>query len=367
MDDSLTERRWSVTNVRAVLPDRVIDDATVVAEDGLIAAVEPAGRRPVDAIDGRGAYCLPGLVDLHSGALERELVRRPGEPHDVGSSVVDCGDRLRAAGITTAFHSVAFGGERAAGHSAARACRLVDAIAEHRARGGARLDHRVLHRLDARTSDGFDALVVKLSTGEHHGVPKLVSFDASPPGRGHLRGDVLAERERTLGWLSWEASAKRVRLAVHRPSSEADIVDASRRGASVAEFPRTLQAARAAAEAGMGNVMSAPRTLRGSAQGGVVDVEELLALGLCAALAGAYLPSTMLAAVFVLAARRAASLPRAVQLVTDGPAQAVGLKERGRLLPGCRADAVLVGLERGLPVVQAVLDANASAAAALAR
>jgi alpha-D-ribose 1-methylphosphonate 5-triphosphate diphosphatase len=64
-----------LSNVRAVAADRVPDDATVASEDGRIVEVEE-NRSYVGAIDGRGAFCLPGLVDSHCDAIEREVSPR---------------------------------------------------------------------------------------------------------------------------------------------------------------------------------------------------------------------------------------------------------------------------------------------------
>ena len=44
-------------------------------------SVEQGGAAPPGAIDGRGLFCLPGLVDTHSDGLEKELRPRPnGRP-----------------------------------------------------------------------------------------------------------------------------------------------------------------------------------------------------------------------------------------------------------------------------------------------
>lgn len=120
-------------------------------------------------------------------------------------------------------------------------------------------------------------------------------------------------------------------------------------GAAVAEFPLTVGAARTARELGMPVVMGAPNVLRGGSHSGNVDAEELIRLGLCTSLASDYLPSSLLAAVFLLVERGATTLSRAVGLVTSGPADVPGLDDRGRIEVGTRADLALVELDGRWP------------------
>ena len=60
-----------LTHARVVLEDRVLEDSAVLIEDGRIAAIEPAGARPAREIELRGQTLMPGLIDLHSDAIEK--------------------------------------------------------------------------------------------------------------------------------------------------------------------------------------------------------------------------------------------------------------------------------------------------------
>jgi alpha-D-ribose 1-methylphosphonate 5-triphosphate diphosphatase len=90
-----------LSNVRAVVADRVLDDATVASEDGRILGVQEH-RSYVGAIDGRGAFCLPGLVDSHCDAIEREVSPRPTVSFDLEFALRALEAKFLAAGITTA-------------------------------------------------------------------------------------------------------------------------------------------------------------------------------------------------------------------------------------------------------------------------
>ncbi|MFI6426836.1 amidohydrolase family protein [Promicromonospora sp. NPDC050880] len=122
---------------------------------------------------------------------------------------------------------------------------------------------------------------------------------------------------------------------------------------AAAEFPTTVVAARAAREHGLAVVAGAPNAVRGSSHTANVSARELVALGLVDALASDYVPATMMAAVALLVDERLADLPRAVGLVTSGPARVAGLTDRGSLTVGARADVVLVRWSGRWPAVAA--------------
>lgn len=388
--------RWTLTrppadyvlgHVRAVLADRVLDDAWVAVRDGRIAEVAPHPPGATADVDGDGALCLPGLVDVHSDGLERERLPRPSADVPWRFALLSFEGRLRAAGITTVFHGVAF--EQGEGSLKVRS---VDAALEMcrqvEARGHGPVDHRILHRLDVRSAAGLAALRARLDT---LGETAVVSHEDHTPGQGqyadrsyferhvmgtrgltaeqaraHVDAFVAAReanrgvRDEALAYLGDLARAGRVRLFGHDPASAEEIGALADRGGAVAEFPTTVDAAAAARDRGMPVVMGAPNALRGASHSGNASARELVARGLVTALASDYLPSGLLAAAFLLAADGVTTLPAAVGLVTSGPAEAVGLADRGVLAPGARADLVLAEEGRPWPVVRSVLRAEAT-------
>ncbi|HEY1967064.1 MAG TPA: alpha-D-ribose 1-methylphosphonate 5-triphosphate diphosphatase [Pseudonocardia sp.] len=388
-------------HVRAVLPDRLLDDARVVVRDGRIAEVgpHPAGRGA--DIDGQGLLCLPGLVDVHSDGLEKERLPRPGAELPIEFALLSFEGKLRAAAVTTVFHGAAFEESHGRGmartiSSALAVCAVVAARSEEPDR---LVDHRVLYRLDVRSPEGLVALRGHLADpGKTAAEPPLVSHEDHTPGQGqyadrryyerylvgsrgmtsdqavtHIdqliedRQQRLDDRDRSLAWLGGQALAGRLRLLGHDPSSATEIDALVERGGAVAEFPTTVEAARAARERGLPVVMGAPNVLRGGSHNGNASGRELVTLGLVDALASDYLPSGLLAAAFALAADTPVGLPSAVRLVTEGAATVAGLADRGRLLAGLRADLVLVAAGPRWPVVRAVLANPAPAIAAAGR
>jgi alpha-D-ribose 1-methylphosphonate 5-triphosphate diphosphatase len=386
--------RLVVAQVRAVLADRVLEGATVVCEGGRIVEVAPRSRTLSGAVDGGGCYLLPGLVDTHSDGLEKERAPRSSSTLDEEFALRSFEGRLWAAGITTVFHGLAFEENPAYGRTIALANRLWEVIQHRRVMPATPVDHRLLYRLEARSAVGLSALVSKV---EEEGVlvdgspqvPPLVSLEDHTPGQGQYRdierfveqlrpervpgglspkeyteqlvegarrADQVAARNRER--LAELARAGVIRLLAHDVADRDGVVEATGWGAAVAEFPLTLEAARTARDHGLGVVAGAPNVLRGASHSGNVSARELVAAGACTALASDYLPSSLLAAAFLLARTGACDLPAAVGLVTAGPAEVTGLVDRGRLAPGLRADLVLVEQDGGWPRVRAVTRAG---------
>jgi alpha-D-ribose 1-methylphosphonate 5-triphosphate diphosphatase len=385
-------------NVRAVLPDTVIDDAHVVVRDGRIAEVLPSSGARVPDVDGGGLHVVPGLVDVHSDGLEKERLPRPGVPLPWMFSMASFEGKIRAAGITTVFHGASFSDRQTAKNerSVLMAEEMCEAIEAWNARDvDERLvDHHILHRLDVRSQPGLDSLRGYIEKRVDNGFfnadhPAVISHEDHTPGIGQyadrtffetyvkaMQGVseedarahvdlIAAEREANIGvreesmaWLHDRSMGGIARVFGHDPESAVEIADLAARGGNVAEFPTTIEAAREAVARGMSVIMGGPNIIRGGSHSGNVSAEELASLGVVTALASDYLPSSLMGAAFSLAERNILSLPEAVGLVTSGPAKAVGLHDRGSLVEGQRADLVLVSIEHGCPVIRSVLRAQ---------
>jgi alpha-D-ribose 1-methylphosphonate 5-triphosphate diphosphatase len=88
----------------------------------------------------------------------------------------------------------------------------------------------------------------------------------------------------------------------------------------------------------------------------------LIELGLCDALASVDDASSLVDAVSLLVLRGICDLRGAVRLVTSGPAEVVGLTDRGRLAAGLRGDLVLLHPDREHFRIRRVLRAGSPSA-----
>lgn len=387
-DDRPLTKATTIAGVRAVVDGTLLEDARVTIEDGVIVEIASGTRIGAGAVDGRGALLLPGLIDTHTDGLERERQPRQTASLDTVFALRSFESRLWSAGITTVFHGVGFDDRPGHHRSLAVATELWEAIMERRSQPSAPVDHRVLYRLEARSEGGFEAMRRCVARDQGDARP-LVSYEDHTPGQGQYRDvqrfvDAIADdalppgvtrqqrveeivaaaeatherAERNRGLVGQLARGAVATVLAHDVEDGDGIAAAAAWGAHIAEFPLTVEAAAAARRLGMPVVCGAPNALRGGSHSGNVAAVELVAAGLCTVLASDYLPTSLLASLWLLAERKVVSLPEAVALVTSGPAAAVGLADRGRLAVGLRADVVLVAHDHPWPRVCAVVTAD---------
>jgi alpha-D-ribose 1-methylphosphonate 5-triphosphate diphosphatase len=339
-----------------VAGDRVLTPGTVtVTTDGLLAEVR-AGARPGATHLGGEAILAPGAVDLHSDAVEKLAEPRPGVRLPFGVAVRALDHRMAGAGVTTAYAALSLAGaeiglrERAATESLARELRDL-------------LTPRVEHRLHLRVEITDGPSVTAAEELVAAGRVALLSVMNHTPGQGqfptldsyvtfyrrnyaeteqelHSRVGVKVAAGVHLGSrvARLAAAARRagIPLAWHDPDSAATVERAREHGASIAEFPTTIEAARAAGPAGLAVGMGAPNLLLRRSTSGNLGAVEALAAGAVDLLVSDYYPEAMWPA--ALGAGR--PLAEAVRLVATAPARAAGLTDRGVIAPGLRADLV---------------------------
>jgi alpha-D-ribose 1-methylphosphonate 5-triphosphate diphosphatase len=129
-------------------------------------------------------------------------------------------------------------------------------------------------------------------------------------------------------------------------------------GCRLAEFPTTIETAQEAAGAGDHIVLGAPNVVRGGSHIGWINAKDMIARGLCSILASDYYYPAPLIAAFRLAADGVTTIEKAWALVSEIPAAAVGLTDRGVIAATRRADLILVEATGGRPHVVATIVAG---------
>ncbi|HWT80303.1 MAG TPA: amidohydrolase family protein, partial [Candidatus Methylomirabilis sp.] len=168
--------------------------------------------------------------------------------------------------------------------------------------------------------------------------------------------EMAATLRNVLVSLARTARERGIRIASHDDDSPEQVAAAVELGASIAEFPVSEAALRAARDAGLHIVMGAPNLLRGRSTSGNLSAAGALRLGLLDSVCSDYYPAALLHTVAKLASGGLADLPTAFRLVSLHPARALGLDgETGSLEAGKAADIVVIGERNGVPVITQTL------------
>ncbi|HEY8609790.1 MAG TPA: alpha-D-ribose 1-methylphosphonate 5-triphosphate diphosphatase [Roseomonas sp.] len=364
-----------IADLRLVLPDRVVPCGALRMEDGRIAEIAE-GTPQGPALGGAGLTLVPGLVDLHGDMIEKEVEPRPDAAFPLDVAIAELDSRLAASGVTTAYAGLSFAEGKARGHlrTEDRARGVIEAVA--RLRDNLRVDLRVHARFEVTNRRAEPVLRELLARG----MVGLVSLTDHTPGQGQYRdieqyiryqtrahGEDAASAEtraraRMAAPPAWEvaravtalARAQGVPIASHDDDTPEKVRLMRELGATISEFPVTLEAAEEARRLGMMTLMGAPNALRGASMTGNATARSVLEAGLLDTLAADYHQGAMLPAVLGWARMGLLPLHEAVALVTCNPARAVGLADRGTIAPGQRADLVLLDDTGAAPRVRAV-------------
>jgi alpha-D-ribose 1-methylphosphonate 5-triphosphate diphosphatase len=374
-----TKSETMISNARVVLADRVIEHGWVACADGRIAEIGE-GDAPRGGEDAGGDLIMPGLIELHTDHLEAHYVPRPKVFWDPIAAVVSYDGQLATSGITTVLDSLRVWREEGAGDVDGRAVILAAAIGSAREADLLRADHYLHLRCEVPMPD------VVAEAKELVGRPdvRLMSLMDHTPGqrqfrdevklRDYYRGkgggmtdaelDVLFEKrfayQRAYAATNMRAivalaQEHRIPLASHDDTTQENVADAVRDRVSVAEFPTTMEAARALHQAGIDILMGAPNVVRGGSHSGNIAAVDLAREGILDILSSDYIPSSLLMGALQLPRHvPAIDLASAVRTVTKTPAEAVGLPDRGEIAPGKRADLIRVHVARDVPVVRSV-------------
>ncbi len=309
--------------------------------------------------DASGLLVLPGIVDLHGDAFERQLQPRPGVDFPADLALRDTEAQLLANGITTAFHGITLSWE-----PGLRSLTAWSALLAALDAGSWTCDMRVHLRWEAYNLQALETALSDIAAGRVH----LLAFNDHTPsilkklkdpmegakysGRAGMKieaframAEEVASRATdvpaALDRIAAAARAAGLPMASHDDDSIATRDRFRARGASICEFPIGEAVGQAARAAGDFVVMGSPNVVRGGSHLGWASAALLAEAGVCTVLTSDYYYPAMMRAVFILADRGVLDLARAWALISENPARAGGLTDRGTIEAGKRADLVV--------------------------
>jgi alpha-D-ribose 1-methylphosphonate 5-triphosphate diphosphatase len=369
-------REFALANARIVLADEVIE-GSVLVRDGKVAAIDPGHGSSGEDVE--GDYVIPGLVELHTDHFENHYRPRPGVVWNALAALQSHDAQVAGAGITTVFDALRIGSDPETGDITEDVRLMVEAVAHADADDRLRADHHIHLRCELATPDvaeHFEAhsanpIVGMASLMDHTpGARQYVTLEHyveyyqkkmrfSDAEMARYIAERTADRDR-FAEPNRQAILKRGRelglaFASHDDATVAHVDEAVRDGMAIAEFPTTMDAARACHAAGLAVLMGAPNVVRGKSHNGNISASELAKAGVLDVLSSDYVPFALMFAAFLLPERAGnITLPQSVGMVSKRPAEAANLHDRGEIAVGKRADLVRVRRTDPVPVVRGV-------------
>jgi alpha-D-ribose 1-methylphosphonate 5-triphosphate diphosphatase len=313
-----------------------------------------------------GSYLIvPGFVDLHSDAVEKEIEPRPGAAFPLKIALIEMDKKLAMSGVTTMFHAIAFNEESLVGLRRNKTAKKIVELVHAYNQEHLLVDNRLHARYEITSFSSVPVLEAFLDREMIH----ILSFMDHTTGQGQFQSiedwkqyhmpvyelsdaqaDTVIENQRRkkaegmhfIHRLAVKAKEKNVQLASHDDDSIEKIDFMAKLGVSVSEFPLNVTTAAYARKRNLHTGMGAPNVVRGKSQSGNLSAREVIGKGTCRFLCSDYHPSSMLQAVYSLHREMHYSLADAFAFVTSTPAEITGLDDRGRIAPGRLADLVVI-------------------------
>ncbi len=368
----MQNRNFVIENATVVLPSEMAERTSIKIEGGIISKIRKGninsgGMR----INAQGRYILPGFIDLHSDAIEKEIEPRPNCHFPVNIALFELDKKLAACGVTTIFHALSF----AEGEIGVRCNRTASEIIKEINRLLPKLNVRTkVHARFEITDDGaMPYLEALLRDGHIH----LFSLMDHTPGQGQFKevasfknyfGTVYKKSDAELvriidRKLSVKESVKahvdhavdlcktmNIPMASHDDDSEEKICWLKEKGIRISEFPVNMDAVRAAGNNGIYVCLGSPNVLRGNSQAKNLSARDAIASGYGDILCSDYSPMTILHAVFTLHKHDIFPLYKAVNMASLNPARAVGISDKtGCIEEGREADLIMVDTGEEIP------------------
>ncbi|MEL7330908.1 MAG: alpha-D-ribose 1-methylphosphonate 5-triphosphate diphosphatase [Cyanobacteria bacterium J06560_2] len=365
------------TNYLLQLPDQEVL-GTLVVREGKIADIQPGVVSTGQ--NGNGEYLLPGLIELHTDNLERCISPRPGVRWPIEAAAANHDRDLAAAGITTVCDAIAIGDVNPTSLRLTEFHGMIEAIYARQQAGAFSVDHR----LHLRCELAFETVADRVAQYAEHPLLSLISLmDHTPGQRQFAKLDKFKEyymgkhgvtadeiddfiRDRIEAQKAYAITSREalvslatqhsLAIASHDDATVSHVHQAAAEGATISEFPTTLEAAKEARTQEMQILMGAPNLVLGGSHSGNVSALELAKLDLVDLISSDYVPHSLLHSIFIIAAETDKPVYEAMQPVTINPSVAIGLeRDRGSLEVGKRADILTLKLNNNVPALTSVV------------
>jgi alpha-D-ribose 1-methylphosphonate 5-triphosphate diphosphatase len=366
-----------IDNAQVITPYGIISGGAIHIEGGRIRHVGSLPDPPPDidaVLDAGGDFLMPGIIDIHTDAMDAEIVPRPAADIPVEVAFRELERKMCSCGITTVFHSLHLGYESAETQSRSQYLRAEIFRKVFGAAARPCLIRNKIHlRFELSGIHAYDECILLMREGR----VDMISIMDHTPGQGQFsrekfRQHILAQgkseaefqeelRVRTvrpriegdrLENLVRVAKDNRLPVASHDDDTVEKIDAMLALGVNICEFPINMETASYAMQMGMHVAGGASNILRGGSLSGNLNMTDAVCAGAVDILCSDYYPAAILHSVFQLHREGKMPLHDSVNLATLHPAESVGLGEiTGSLEAGKDADLLIVRIQDGLPMV----------------
>ncbi|SKC47802.1 phosphonate metabolism protein PhnM [Maledivibacter halophilus] len=377
---------YLITNGHIITEDTILTGYDILIEDDVIRKIDKEGSISVNKdtkiIDADGGYVSPGFIDIHSDYIEHMAAPRPTTLMDFSLSLRECEKQLISHGITTMFHSLSLYKSTEFGNKPIRnpenVQKFIDLIDNtHESK------HLIRHRFHARFEIDNIEQVDNLKSYINENKVHLVSFMDHTPGQGQYRNleiyrdtlkgykdledfeiDEIITESQSKDKLTIEmikeigdlAKEKGITIASHDDDTVEKIELVRSFGATISEFPITLETAKEAKNHGMHTIAGAPNVLLGGSHSGNLSAAVAIEDNCIDILCSDYYPAAMLHSIFKLHEEYGKDLVQMLKLVTINPAKAVNMDDEiGSIKENKKADILIIEkIEKNFPVITSV-------------
>jgi alpha-D-ribose 1-methylphosphonate 5-triphosphate diphosphatase len=365
-----------INNATVVTPGEVLNNHSLLIEHGIITHIAPQINEEyiTRVINAGGAIVMPGIIDIHTDAMDAEIVPRTGADIPIAIAFRELERKMSGCGFTTVYHSMHLGYDNAELHSRSKYTRNEVFETVYRAAKGSTLLNNKIHlRFELSGVNAYDTCLELMDKG----YISLLSVMDHTPGQGQISKEQAIDffvkmgksREEAIKRIEERADAPiiageklealikyaqklHIPVASHDDDTVAKVDYGHALGINICEFPITMETAKHAAKLGMHVIGGASNILRGGSLSGNLNMKDAVLAGAVDSLCSDYYPPAILHSIFKLYNEYGLPLHEAVNLATLNPAKAAGISHHtGSIETGKDADLVIVKLVDDIPMV----------------
>lgn len=375
-------KKICIYNAQLILPEKVVKGHILIEGNRISEVVESDFPRikcypDIKLIDAEGCYVMPGMIDLHSDAIEKEIQPRPNTSFPLNMAFYELEKKLAVSGITTMYHSLTLSDEWGVRNND-MVKEVVNTINKLK-RTRSMINHKIHLRYELTFLDGISTLEELIrdksidfmsymdhtpGQGQFKDAEALKNFTLQQHGKKEQEiNDFIGktfENQAMINWLKLiglanMAKDQGIKLAFHDDDTRGKIDTLLTCGGTVSEFPINLDTAVYARSQGINVCVGAPNIIRGKSHSNNMKAIDAILNNAADIVCSDYLPSAMLPAIFRLV-KEGINLAEAVKMVTLNPAKALGTEsEIGTIEAGKSADLLIVEMHQDYPILRKTL------------